>query len=114
MPEVYEGDKRIIIFNGEPVAAIKNIPATGEFLSNRRLGGVAHPTELTVRDHEICAAIGPTLRELGLYFVGIDVIGDYLTEINVTSPAGLQGINRMYDLQGDARMEILFWKKLLP
>ena len=89
-----EGDKRIILIDGEPVGAINRIPAKGQVRSNLRVGGTATPVELTARDREICAAIGPTLKERGLLFVGIDVIGDYLTEINVTSPTGLQEIDR--------------------
>ncbi len=93
-PAVRRGDKRIILIDGEPVGAINRVPATGEARSNMHVGGRAEGSRLTARDHEICAAIGPTLREQGMIFVGIDVIGDYLTEINVTSPTGLQEIDR--------------------
>ncbi|WP_372708228.1 glutathione synthase [Brevundimonas sp.] len=90
IPAVEKGDKRIILIDGEPVGAINRIPAKGQVRSNLRVGGTAAPVELTARDREICAAIGPTLKARGLIFVGIDVIGDYLTEINVTSPTGAQ------------------------
>jgi glutathione synthase len=88
IPAVEKGDKRIILIDGEPVGAINRIPAKGQVRSNLRVGGTAAPVELTARDREICAAIGPELKRRGLLFVGIDVIGDYLTEINVTSPTG--------------------------
>ncbi len=112
LPEIADGDKRIILFDGEPAGVMKRLPPAGDFRANLVQGGVAHVTELSARDREICATIGPTLRQMGLYFVGIDVIGDFLIEINVTSPTGLQGINTLYNLQGDARMEALFWKGL--
>lgn len=94
LPDVSAGDKRIILVNGEPVGAINRVPAEGETRSNMHVGGRAEKVELTERDKEICAAIGPTLREHGQIFVGIDVIGEYLTEINVTSPTGLQELER--------------------
>jgi glutathione synthase len=93
-PAVRVGDKRIILIDGEPAGAINRVPAAGEARSNMHVGGRAEKSGLTARDREICARIGPTLREQGLIFVGIDVIGDYLTEINVTSPTGLQEIGR--------------------
>ena len=95
LPEVRAGDKRIILVEGEAVGAVLRVPAKGEARANLHVGGRAVKTELTGREREICAAIGPTLREQGLVFVGIDVIGDYLTEINVTSPTGIQEINRL-------------------
>ena len=88
IPAVSAGDKRIILVDGEPVGAINRVPLKGHVRSNLRVGGVAEPVELTARDREICAALGPELKRRGLIFVGIDVIGDYLTEINVTSPTG--------------------------
>ncbi len=94
LPEVRQGDKRIILIDGEAVGAINRVPAQGEARSNMHVGGQAMKVALTKRDQEICAAIGPALKERGLIFVGIDVIGDYLTEINVTSPTGLQEVNR--------------------
>jgi glutathione synthase len=94
LPEVRQGDKRIILVDGEPVGAINRVPAEGEARSNMHVGGRAERSDLTAREQEICAIIGPALREQGLIFVGIDVIGDYMTEINVTSPTGIQEIDR--------------------
>ncbi|KQB13333.1 glutathione synthase [Rhodobacter capsulatus] len=94
VPAVVKGDKRIILVDGEPVGAINRVPAAGETRSNMHVGGRPEPTQLTDREREICAAIGPTLREKGQIFVGIDVIGDWLTEINVTSPTGIQELER--------------------
>ena len=94
LPAVRQGDKRIILVEGEPVGAVNRVPAEGEARSNLHVGGAARPTTLTAREREICAAIGPTLRQRGLLFVGIDVIGDCLTEINVTSPTGIRQIDR--------------------
>ena len=94
VPAVVKGDKRIILVNGEPVGAINRVPAAGETRSNMHVGGRPEKTELTEREREICARIGPVLREKGQIFVGIDVIGDWLTEINVTSPTGIQELER--------------------
>lgn len=94
VPEVRKGDKRIILIDGKAAGAINRVPAAGEARSNMHVGGRPEKTELTKREQEICEIIGPALRERGLIFVGIDVIGDYLTEINVTSPTGIQEINR--------------------
>jgi glutathione synthase len=94
LPAVRQGDKRIILIDGRPAGAINRVPAQGEARSNMHVGGRAEPTRLTPREHEICAAIGPALKERGLIFVGIDVIGEHLTEINVTSPTGIQEIDR--------------------
>jgi len=93
-PAVRLGDKRIILVDGEPLGAINRVPATGEARSNMHVGGRPERTTLTAREREICAAIGPSLRAQGMIFVGIDVIGDYLTEINVTSPTGIQEVAR--------------------
>ncbi len=93
-PAVRRGDKRIILVEGEAVGAINRVPAQGETRSNMHVGGRAERVSLTARDREIVAAIGPRLRADGLLFVGIDVIGDWLTEINVTSPTGLQEVDR--------------------
>ncbi len=93
-PAVRQGDKRIILIDGEPAGAINRVPAAGEARSNMHVGGRPERSDLTARDKEICAAIGPLLKEQGLIFVGIDVIGDWLTEINVTSPTGLQEVAR--------------------
>jgi glutathione synthase len=95
IPEVRQGDKRIILVDGTPVGAVARVPAAGEARSNLHVGGKAIKATLTQREREICTAIGPALRERGLIFVGIDVIGGYLTEINVTSPTGIQEINRL-------------------
>lgn len=95
LPEVAEGDKRIVLVDGEVAGAINRKPGKGEFRSNLAMGGSAEPTELTAREQEICKAMGPQLKQLGLVFVGIDVIGGkYLTEINVTSPTGIVAIDR--------------------
>ena len=93
-PAVRQGDKRIILIDGEPAGAINRVPAAGEARSNMHVGGRPERSGLTARDREICAAIGPLLKAQGLIFVGIDVIGDWLTEINVTSPTGLQEVAR--------------------
>ena len=94
LPEVRKGDKRIILIDGKAVGAIDRVPAYGEARSNMHVGGQAVKAGLTRRDQEICDIIGPDLARLGMIFVGIDVIGNWLTEINVTSPTGLQQINR--------------------
>ncbi|GGL51515.1 glutathione synthase [Wenxinia marina] len=94
LPDVSKGDKRVILVDGEPVGAINRVPQKGETRSNMHVGGRAEKATLTDRDREICAAIGPLLREKGQIFVGIDVIGDWLTEINVTSPTGIQELER--------------------
>jgi glutathione synthase len=93
-PAVRLGDKRIILIDGEPLGALNRVPATGDSRSNMHAGGRPEKTTLTPREREICARIGPTLKSEGLLFTGIDVIGDFLTEINVTSPTGLQQIAR--------------------
>ncbi len=94
LPDVSNGDKRVILVDGEPVGAINRVPAAGETRSNMHVGGRPEKIGLSERDLEICAAIGPLLKERGQIFVGIDVIGDYLTEINVTSPTGIQELER--------------------
>jgi glutathione synthase len=94
LPDVSKGDKRVILVDGEAVGAINRVPAAGETRSNMHVGGRPEKIGLTERDREICAAIGPLLKEKGQIFVGIDVIGDYLTEINVTSPTGIQELER--------------------
>jgi len=94
LPDVSNGDKRVILVDGEPVGAINRVPAAGETRSNMHVGGRPEKISLSERDLEICAAIGPLLKEKGQVFVGIDVIGDYLTEINVTSPTGIQELER--------------------
>jgi glutathione synthase len=94
LPEVRQGDKRIILVDGKAVGSITRVPAQGEARANLHVGGVAIKSSLTKREQAICDAIGPELARRGLIFVGIDVIGDYLTEINVTSPTGIQQIDR--------------------
>jgi len=94
LPAVSQGDKRVILVDGEPVGAINRVPAQGETRSNMHVGGRPEKVGLTDRDREICARIGPLLREKGQIFVGIDVIGEWLTEINVTSPTGIQELER--------------------
>jgi glutathione synthase len=94
LPAVRQGDKRIILVDGVAMGGINRVPAAGEARSNMHVGGRPEQTVLTAREQQICEAIGPALRERGMIFVGIDVIGDYLTEINVTSPTGLQEIAR--------------------
>jgi glutathione synthase len=105
LPQIRDGDKRIILIDGIAAGAVSRVPAAGEARANLHVGASAEKTELTRREQEICAAIGPALRERGLIFVGIDVIGDYMTEINVTSPTGIMEINRL----DDARLDALVW-----
>lgn len=104
-PEVKYGDKRIILIDGKVAGAINRVPATGETRSNLHVGGTAVPTELTERDEEICARLGPELKRRGLLFTGIDVIGPYLTEINVTSPTGIRQVKAF----GGADIAALIW-----
>jgi glutathione synthase len=104
LPAVAKGDKRILLVDGEPVGAINRVPAAGQVRSNLRVGGTAEAVELTGRDKELCAIIGPELKRRGLLFVGIDVIGDYLTEINVTSPTGAQQLKRFSGIDASAAL----------
>ena len=108
LPDVRKGDKRVILIDGEPVGAINRVPSETDARSNMHVGGRAEPADITDRDREICARIGPALRERGQLFVGIDVIGDYLTEINVTSPTGIREVRRF----GGADIAALFWDKI--
>jgi glutathione synthase len=105
LPEVRQGDKRIILVDGEFAGAINRVPAAGEARSNMHVGGRPEKTELTPRERDICAAIGPELKRRGLIFTGIDVIGDYMTEINVTSPTGIHEVKRF----GGADIAKLVW-----
>ncbi len=105
LKDVRAGDKRIILIDGEPVGAINRVPSESDARSNMHVGGRAEKTELTEREREICARIGPSLRERGFILVGIDVIGDYMTEINVTSPTGIREVKRF----GGADIAALFW-----
>jgi len=104
LPDVSRGDKRVILIDGEPVGAINRVPQAGETRSNMHAGGRPEKVGLTARDREICAQIGPLLREKGQIFVGIDVIGDYLTEINLTSPTGIQELERFDGFNSAARI----------
>ncbi|CUH27789.1 Glutathione synthetase [Jannaschia seosinensis] len=108
LPAVTKGDKRVILVDGEAVGAINRVPAKGETRSNMHVGGRPEKAVLTERDKEICAAIGSRLREAGQIFVGIDVIGDWLTEINVTSPTGLQEMERFDGINASA----LIWEAI--
>ncbi len=108
LPAVSAGDKRIILVDGVPIGAINRVPAEGETRSNMHVGGRPEKIGLTRRDREICDAIGPLLRDKGQIFVGIDVIGDYLTEINLTSPTGLQELERFDGTNGAA----LIWEAI--
>ncbi|PZX11609.1 glutathione synthase [Celeribacter halophilus] len=108
LPDVSNGDKRVILVDGEPVGAINRVPQAGETRSNMHVGGRPEKIGLSARDLEICARIGPLLKEKGQIFVGIDVIGDYLTEINVTSPTGIQELER-FDGTNTAE---LIWKAI--
>jgi glutathione synthase len=108
LPAVKEGDKRIILVDGEFAGAVNRVPAPDDLRSNMVRGGVPKATDLTKREREICARLGPALRERGLLFVGIDVIGDYLTEINVTSPTGIRSIKAL----GGADIAALIWDKI--
>ncbi|MDY6785691.1 MAG: glutathione synthase [Cyanobacteriota bacterium] len=95
LPAAAEGDKRIILLDGEPLGAVNRIPTGKEFRGNMAVGGRVAKTEISDREKEICAAVAPKLKEDGLYFVGLDVIGGYLTEVNVTSPTGIREIDRL-------------------
>jgi glutathione synthase len=111
LPSVTKGDKRILLVDGEAVGAINRVPQKGQIRSNLAVGGKAEAVELTARDREICETIGPELKARGLLFVGIDVIGDHLTEINVTSPTGAVALKRFTGIDAAdllfARIEIL-------
>ncbi|MDH4385394.1 MAG: glutathione synthase [Caulobacter sp.] len=108
IPAVSKGDKRILLVDGQPVGAINRVPATGQVRSNLARGGRAEAVDLTARDLELCAIIGPELQRRGLLFVGVDVIGDYLTEINVTSPTGAQQLKRF----GGPDVTLALWEKI--
>jgi glutathione synthase len=108
VPAVSRGDKRVLLVDGEPVGAINRVPADGQVRSNLARGGRAEAVELTGRDREICRIIGPELKRRGLLFVGIDVIGDYLTEINVTSPTGGQQLKRF----GGPDVAAVLWDRI--
>ncbi|MEM8837035.1 MAG: glutathione synthase [Pseudomonadota bacterium] len=105
LPDVRAGDKRIILIDGEPVGAINRVPAEGDARSNMHVGGKAVETDITAREREICERIGPELKRRGFILVGIDVIGQYMTEINVTSPTGVREVKKF----GGADIAALFW-----
>jgi glutathione synthase len=105
---VRQGDKRIILVDGEFAGAVNRVPAADDIRSNMVRGGAAKATELTEREREICARIGPSLRERGLLFVGIDVIDGFLTEINVTSPTGIRAIRNL----GGPDIAAMIWDKI--
>ncbi len=105
VPDVRKGDKRIILVDGKAVGAINRVPAANESRSNMHVGGRPEPATLTKREHEICEAMGPDLKKRGLIFVGIDVIGGFLTEINVTSPTGIREVKRF----GGEDIAALIW-----
>lgn len=106
------GDKRIILLDGEPVACYTRFPAAGDMRSNGRVGARLEKSDLTKRDREICTALKPALTERGLFFAGIDVIGDYLTEINVTSPTGLVVADQFAGRSGKTGIAEQFWQKV--
>jgi glutathione synthase len=108
LPAVKEGDKRIILVDGEFAGAVNRVPAADDLRSNMVRGGVPKATDLTAREREICARLGPALRERHLLFVGIDVIGDFLTEINVTSPTGIRAVKNF----GGADIAALIWDRI--
>jgi len=113
LPVATVGDKRIILLDGAPVGLYRRMPATGDVRSNGRIGGRAELAPLTERDREICATIAPALRARGLFLAGIDVIGDYLTEINVTSPTGLVIADQLEGRSGNATIAAQFWQRLV-
>ncbi len=105
LPQVSEGDKRIILVDGEPLGAVNRVPQAGDIRANMVRGGAAETTQLSPREREICARIGPALKERGLLFTGIDVIAGNLTEINVTSPTGIRAIKRL----GGPDLAVAIW-----
>lgn len=112
LPSAAEGDKRILLIEGEPIGAVLRVPAAGELRNNFHAGGKPALSQLTDRDRAICSAVGPLMRELGQFFVGIDVIGGHLTEINVTSPTGMQEVNRLEGRSPDQTTQAIFWDRL--
>ena len=108
IPEISEGDRRIILIDGEYAGSVARIPQKNSIKANFHAGGIPQKTNLIRRDRQICEALNKTLKDNGLFFVGIDVIGDYLTEINVTSPTGIKQINSL----NNVNLEKIFWDKL--
>ncbi len=112
LPEARQGDKRILLLDGEPIGAILRVPRPDEHRGNIHAGGTVVATEITPRDHEIVSTLAPRLRADGLYFVGIDVIGGYLTEVNVTSPTGIQEYNRIHRTRIEAAVIDFVFRQL--
>ena len=112
LPEVRQGDKRLIVVNGAPLGCTLRVPRSDEHRGNIHVGGTCIKAEVTTRDRDICREVGPRLREEGLYFVGLDIIGDYLTEINVTSPTGIQEINTLNNVRLEANVIDLVEQKV--
>jgi len=112
VPAAKLGDKRILLVDGEAIGAVLRVPAAGELRNNFHMGGTPALADLSARDREICAEVGPFLKARGQFFVGLDVLGDKLTEINVTSPTGMQEVNRLADLRGAETMQARFWDAL--
>jgi len=108
IPEIIEGDRRIIFFDGDYAGSVARIPSKGSIKANFHAGGLAKKTGLVFRDQQIIQALGKELKKLDLFFVGIDIIGNYLTEINVTSPTGIKQINKL----NNVKLEQVFWDKL--
>ena len=109
LPAAKEGDKRIILLDGEAIGAVNRVPSGNEFRGNMAVGGKAAKVDITDREKEICALVAPQLRADDLYFVGIDVIGGYLTEVNVTSPTGIREIDRLNNVS--LGKQVMEWLK---
>ncbi len=109
LPEVHQGDKRLLVIDGELIGGFRRLPAEESIRSNMVRGGQGQSYEITNKDKEICKELAPVLKEMGLFFVGLDVIGDYLTEINVTSPTGVRTFNHLYN----THIEQLIWDKVI-
>jgi len=112
LPEAKQGDKRVILLHGEPIGAVNRVPTGKEFRGNMAVGGRVEKSEITSRDLEICHAVSSRLKEDGLYFVGIDIIGDYLTEVNVTSPTGVREIDRLNQVK--LGKKVITWLESFP
>jgi glutathione synthase len=104
LPEIRRGDKRVLVLDGEPIGALLRIPQENENRANLHVGGTSAPGEITARDREICRVLAEPFRKLGLYFVGLDVIGGFLTEVNVTSPTCVQEINAFNQVKLEAKI----------
>jgi glutathione synthase len=107
------GDKRVLLLDGEPIGALARLPASNDVRANLRAGGSAHPTTIDDQDRNIARTIGPELKRLGMFFVGLDVIGGKLTEVNVTSPTGVMAVNRLDNRNGDDRIENIVMRAVL-